>query len=125
MDVEGGEAMRLSAPCFTGIVRTAQVEQLHLTVKTNYRQSELHISSADALESYLADINCAPNVGCQRTFDTHDAWSAYVRTMASSSSNRRSKTLTTPSAKLATNVWDDPESDEMAVTGLSEFVSKS
>ena len=85
----------------------------------NYRQSELHIFSADALGPYLADINCVPNVRCQRMFDTHDAWSAYVRTMASSSSNRRSKTLTAPSAKLAMNVYDDPQSDEMAVTGLS------
>jgi len=45
--------------------------------------------------------------------------------MASSSSNRRSNTFTVPSAKLATNVVEDPWSDAMAVTGLSELVSRS
>jgi len=45
--------------------------------------------------------------------------------MASSSSNRRSNTFTVPSAKPATNVVEDPWSDAMAVTGLSELVSRS
>jgi len=45
--------------------------------------------------------------------------------MASSSSNRRSNTFTVPSANPATNVVEDPWSDAIAATGLSELVSKS
>jgi hypothetical protein len=75
--------------------------------------------------THAAEMNCPLKAGCHRTFCTHDSWSVYVRTIASSSSKRLSKTFTTPSAKLARKVCDEPLSEEILVTGLSELVSKS
>ena len=79
----------------------------------------------DQVRGYLADKNYPLSWGCQRTFCTHDVWSEYDRMTVSSYSSRRSNTLTTPLAKLAMKVCKLPLLETIAVTGLSEFVSRS
>lgn len=123
MRIKGWQTMGVEVPCHRRIICTPQIEQLDLAIQAIYtiRINRFGCNS----RTCLADKNCPLSFGCQRTFWTHDAWSEYNRTTASSSSNRRSNTLTTPSAKLAMKVCELPLSEASAVTGLSEFVSRS
>jgi hypothetical protein len=123
MYIEGGHAIWLQVPRFDR-VRTTKIPKLYITIQAVEPMShENYCWRKEALFSDLADK--MPPDGCHRTFWTQDVCSEYVLTIEPSSSNRRSNILTTPSAKLATKVWDDPWSEEIAVTGLSELVSKS
>jgi hypothetical protein len=105
--IECGHTTWIQVPRLASCVRTTKVPELHFAIQAvgPYVTSEMLLKKGTVF-SDLADK--IPPDGCQRTFCTQDVCSEYVLTIESSSSNRRSNTLTTPSAKLATKVWDDP-----------------
>lgn len=123
MHIERRQSMWMHIPRLQCLFTSPDVPKLHLTI-----HSGLHVNvcwHASKTITYDPDKKCPLSKGCHLTFCTHDTWSLYSRTTASSSSIRRSKTLMTPSAKLARNVDVDASSETIAVTGLSELVSIS
>ena len=124
MNIERGQSSGENIPCLYGSIGATNVPQFGFATHTK-RVPQSRPKRWDQADTNLADKNWFPKWGCQRTFWTQLVCSLNDRTTASSSSKRRSNTLITPSAKLASKTDDGPRSEAIAVTGLSELVSKS
>jgi hypothetical protein len=123
MNIECGQSPREEVPSLHSSIGATNVPYFDFPVQTRTTRQPTH--SCSETDTNLADTNWFPNWGCQRTFWTQLVCSLNDRTTASSSSKRRSNTLITPSAKLASKTEDGPRSEAIAVTGLSELVSRS